>query len=620
MDNIEQKIQELRTASPLEFASKIQEIELHDRKEAQAIIDEVNEEFSDHDKLVDKVVVPVFISIADGFLESTAATRKLRKKGLTASRIVSDCKNFSYENPGKEVIIPDGYVEIKNARDISLEYGESVRIPYNRNVYDDDSKAYYKARAVQANGDRKNLVDEYTGERNITANQNDADNRRNDPKHRYQAQPDHIVPLAKVHEQLKGNYALSDEDIAQIANSDSNFALTAARINQGEKGKGGKNDMTNEEFVKDQNRREANGEENLGLSQETKNTMLRKDKEAREAIDKDTNQTVLKNITGKGTADQKLYNERYKEQEKKLGRTLTKEERQVIDQQLAREKQISIGKDLSKNAAGQAKDYMIGNIIMYLIKPLYYEMSDIVRNGLKKGVNAESAREALQIRFCRVKDYVVSNALRFLGDSVKDFVIAFASSLIEGVISLFVGIFKQILKVVKEGIKVFVQASKLLFGKEASQMTPAEKGDAILKILGGSIIAICGIGIEALLNKIGVLDPWSVILSTMLSGIASTLFMLLLDKIDLFSVKAEKRRQRINEIFDERIKEINATTDKCDKAVTEAIRNSYIQNTFYLAEIGNAFSTEDFKNLNVILADYHRFLFPHKKTTNNWDC
>lgn len=602
MDKV--KFQELedsiRNASPLELASKLQEAELYDKKETREVIDEVYKEFENQGSLVDEVVVPVFMSIADGFLESTATTRKLRKKGLTASRIVSDCQSFSYENPGEEVIIPNGYDELKNARDITIEYGESVRIPYknNRKVYDDDSKEYYKARAVQANGGRKNLVDEYTGERNITAYQNNADNRRNDPNHRYQAQPDHIVPLAKVHEQLKGNYALSDEDIARIANSDSNLALTAARINQGEKGKGGKKDMTNKEFVDDQNRREANGEDNLGLSQDTKDRMLRKGKEAGEAIDKDTNQTVLNNITGKGTADQKLYVERYKEQEKKLGRSLTQEEKKVIDQQLAREKQISIGKDLSKNAAGQAKDYMIGNIIMYLIKPLYYEISDIVRNGMKEGVGAETIREALKIRFSRVKDYVVSNTVHFLGNSVKDFVMAFVSSLIEGVISLFVGIFKQILKVVKEGIRIFVQAGKVLFGKHSSEMTPAQKGDKIVKILGGSIIAICGIGIEALLNKIGIPEPWSIVLSTTLSGIASALFMLLLDKIDLFSVKAEKRRMRIEEIFDERIKDIREAENTFNTAAIETMREQNLQFNAIKKNIWDGIETNNISTIN----------------------
>ncbi len=33
-------------------------------------------------------------------------------------------------------------------------------------------------------------------------------------------------------------------------------------------------------------------------------------------------------------------------------------------------------------------------------------------------------------------------------------------------------------------------------------MTPAQKGDAIIKLIGGSVVAIAGIGIEALLAKI----------------------------------------------------------------------------------------------------------------------
>ena len=58
----------------------------------------------------------------------------------------------------------------------------------------------------------------------------------------------------------------------------------------------------------------------------------------------------------------------------------------------------------------------------------------------------------------------------------------------------------------------------------------------------------------------------------MLSGIASTLFMLLLDQIDLFSVKAEKRRQRIEEIFDERIQDIKNATQTFNTAAIEALQ------------------------------------------------
>lgn len=235
---------------------------------------------------------------------------------------------------------------------------------------------------------------------------------------------------------------------------------------------------------------------------------------------------------------------------------------------------------------------------MFLIKPLYYEISDIFRNGLKEGVGAETTMQAFKLRFGRVKRYVLDNALSFLGNNVMEFVKGFVSSLIEGVIGLFVGIFKQVLKVVKEGVKILVQSGKVLFGKQSNQMSAAEKGDAIVKIIGGSVIAICGIGIEALLNKIGLPAPWSVILSTMLSGIASAMFMLLLDKIDLFSVKAEKRRKRIEEIFEARIKDIQDAEQTFDTAAIETMRQQKMQFIAIEKNINDAINKNDISSIN----------------------
>lgn len=363
-------------------------------------------------------------------------------------------------------------------------------------------------------------------------------------KHDHQAEVDHIVPLKQIHEQLKGNYALTDEDIRDIANRDTNYALTSARINRGAgmSGAGGKFDMTNSEFVEDQRAREREGRPSLGLSEEAKENMLRMEKDAQRDINRDANKAILENITGQGRGNSSEI----------WGRS-------------------------AANAASQSKDYVVGNVILYLIKPLYYEISDIFRNGLKEGVGADSTIQAFKIRFGRVKRYVLENALAFLGDNVWEFVKGFVSSLIEGIISLFIGIFKQILKVVKEGILVLMRSCSILFGKASWSMSPAEKGDAIIKILGGSVIAICGIGIEALLNKIGIMEPWSVILSTMLSGIASTLFMLVLDRIDLFSVKAERRYQRVEEIFDERIQDIRAAEQALDTVAIETMRRQRLQ-------------------------------------------
>ena len=132
------------------------------------------------------------------------------------------------------------------------------------------------------NGGRINARDEYTGEKNVYQYRSQPDARRNIEKykHDHQAEVDHIVPLKQIHEQFKGNYALTDTDIKNIANNDSNYALTSARINRGAgaPGKGCKLDKTNSEFVEDQRQREKEGRPNLGLSEEAKENMLNMEK------------------------------------------------------------------------------------------------------------------------------------------------------------------------------------------------------------------------------------------------------------------------------------------------------------------------------------------------------
>lgn len=571
-----EKIQELedsiRNASPLELASKLQEAELYDKKETREVVDEVYKEFENQGGLIDEVVVPVFMTIADGFLESTAATRKLRKKGLTASRIISQCQSFSYDQEEFDIILPDGYTEWKNVGDQTREdfekYGEDKRQAYSRNEYEDKKRLNaYKDDIFANNGGRINATDEYTGKNNVYQYKIKPDARRSIEKykHNHQAVVDHIVPLEQIHEQFKGNYALTDADIKSIANQDCNFALTSAMINAGVGAPncGGKFEMTNSEFVEGQRKREQEGLPNLGLSEEVKENMLKMEKEAQRSIYNEANKAILNNIKGDGTGNSG-----------------------------------EIWKTSSKNAVNQSMDYAVGNVILFIIKPLYYEITDIFVNGLKEGVQANTTIEAFRIRFGRVKSYVLKNALSFLGDNVKEFVKGLVSSLIEGIISLFIGIFKQVLKVVKEGIKIFVQAGNILFGKHSSEMTPAQKGDAIIKILGGSILAICGIGIEALLNKIGIPEPWSIVLSTTLAGIASTLFMLLLDKFDLFSVKAEKRRMRIEEIFDERIKDIREAERTFNTAAIEMMREQKLQFIAIEKNILDGLETNNINSIN----------------------
>lgn len=548
---LKQMDERIRNASPLELAKVLNEAELFDKKTSREVVDEVYKEFQNSNDLVEKLVIPIFTSVADGLLEATSATRAMRKKGLTATRLVQECRAFSYSDQNMGSGLPDGYTEWKNMSERTKadfkKYGDENRASYDRSLYEDkDRLNEYKNQRFNENGGRINATDEYTNKKNVYRERTNPDGRRNieQYKHSHQAEVDHIVPLEKIHEQFKGNYALTDADIKNIANKDSNYALTSAHINRGEgySGKGSKGKMTNEEFIADQRERERTGRPNQGLTEAEKQNMLSMGKEAQKQLERDANSAIFSNITGRGTGKSSEI----------IGKT-------------------------AGNAASQSKDYAVGNVILYLIKPLYYEISDILKNGLKDGVNATSVSEAFKIRFNRIKNYLYSNLTNFIGTSIWDFIKGFISSLIEGIIGLFIGIFRQILKVIKEGIKIFVNSCKILFGKESKNMSAAEKGDAITKILGTGIIAICGVGIEALLNRIGIMAPWSIVLSTILSGIASALFMYLLDEIDLFSVKAERRKARIEEIFNERIKDIKEAEATYNLAALETMRSQRLQ-------------------------------------------
>ena len=619
-------IEELEYASPLEISRLLQQIELYDEKSSQEVLDEVYEKFYSEEHLEDEVLKPVFMSVVDGLLEATAGGRVARKKGLTASRVIEECTNFSYDNLGDNHADVNGYTEYKNINHDEIEYqiqlekwkrdGKKGDQPqYNGSVNSNSTQEYIRSnledssamndyKEKQRHGEKK-IKDEYTEKDNLYVSQNNMPDNYNDETHRKQAQPDHIVPLKQLHEQYKHNYALDDSDLKRIANSESNLAITSAEINQV------KRDMTNKQYI------EWMDEHGKPLDENTKKIMLQKQKEATKSIESDVNKTVAKNLVGKGQVDEKAMKNAVNEFKENNGQAPTEEQRNQIEQNLIKKKTNEIRGTAVKNAAGQAKDYAVGNLILFIVKPIYYEISDIFKNGLKEGVGADSGSQALGIRFTRVKKYVMTHAKAFFGDSILDFVKGFVSSLIEGIISLFVGMLKQVLKILKEGVKILVGSVQILFGKNAKAMSPAQKGDAIIKLIGGSVIAISGVALESLLNKIGIGDPWSVVLSTMLSGIASALFMYILNKADLFSTKAERRYERVKEIFDERIKDVQEATELFDRVALETMKEQRLQFESIQEEINTGLESNDIDSINTglyKLADFMKVDLPYSNT------
>lgn len=601
-------------------------MELYDEKTSQEVLDEVHEKFDSAEHLEDEVLKPVFMSVIDGLLEATSGGRAARKKGLTASRVVEECTSFSYDDLEDNHTNVNGYTEYKNINHDEIEYQVQLekwkkdgkngdRPQYNGSVNSNSTQEYVRSnledssamndyKEKQRHGEKK-IKDEYTGKDNLYVSQNNMPDNYNDETHRKQAQPDHIVPLKQLHEQYKHNYALDDSDLKRIANSESNLAITSAEINQV------KRDMTNKQYI------EWMDEHGKPLDENTKKIMLQKQKEATKSIESDVNKTVAKNLVGKGQVDEKAMKNAVNEFKENNGQAPTEEQRNQIEQNLIKKKTNEIRGTAVKNAAGQAKDYAVGNLILFIVKPIYYEISDIFKNGLKEGVGADSGSQALGIRFTRVKKYVMTHAKAFFGDSILDFVKGFVSSLIEGIISLFVGMLKQVLKILKEGVKILVGSVQILFGKNAKAMSPAQKGDAIIKLIGGSVIAISGVALESLLNKIGIGDPWSVVLSTMLSGIASALFMYILNKADLFSTKAERRYERVKEIFDERIKDVQEATELFDRVALETMKEQRLQFESIQEEINTGLESNDIDSINTglyKLADFMKVDLPYSNT------
>lgn len=617
MKDIDKNIEKIKNASPLELPYVIMETELHDKQSAYEIYEEVSKTF-EGEGIIDNVVTPVFATVVDGVLSLRCFKGVSRKMGLSAQRVIQECQSFNYDGQ-VSFLMPDSFVESKNNAEIQQLWGEENRSEYIRSQYENiDAMNKYKKQKIQENGGRVNMEDEYRRTKDITGSKATADKRRDDPKNEHNAETDHIIPLKTVFSELQNNSALSPGDIRRIANQDYNFAVTGRMVNNP------KRDMSNSEFIKEQDRRKSEGLPYVELDENQRANMIRMEKEAQQALNDSVNKTVLDNLMAEGKADRAETKAAMDAEETRLGRKLTKEERKAVDKKLEREKAKDIHLGNAKNAGKQSLMYFAGNVVLLVIKPLYYEIKDIVMNGFQNGVCTNGFKQALSIRFGRIKKYVwnkISSLKEMLG-SALDMLKNFISALVEGIIGMFVGIFKNILRVIKEGFKIGVQAFSILFGADSKNKTANEKGDAIVKLLAGSVVALCGIGINSLLEKIPMLnEEGREVVSTLLSGLASILLFYALDKADLFNVKKDKREKRLNEVFEMRIAEIKENTSSFENAACEAIKKSYLKSREILTQIRLSAEQDDYESLNMALQQYHDFMLPESKTkVPNWNC
>ena len=444
------------------------------------------------------------------------------KQGLTASRVYQECKVFTYANAANSSPMVDSYTENLNERDNIAEFGRHSSFKSGTMTRNDESLAMRDEKKMRQkkeehfnNGYR--AKDEYDGN-DIFKNKGQANSEGR--KDRY-AETDHVVSCAEICNSLKSNKALNLSDIKEIINIDENYAVTSKQNNAGSDI--GKFDRTRDQLQAeiDQGYVQFKGKKHILTEEEkkTRQVIIEKMDASQKAIDTKTNVTVAKNVMN----DRKVQSE------------------------------------LSKDAANAAGNYALGNVIIFAIKPIYYELSDCIKNGIEEGVGAESFAEALKIRLVRMKDHLWAHALPLLKDSLKGIVKNFFSMLMEGILNCFVGVFKQVMRLVKEGFKLLLSATPILLDKKT---TTAQKGDALLKLFAGSLSIFSSLAIESWLFStitampiipIPLHEPLAIIGSSILTAVITSLVMLLLDKMDLFGVNREIQSRRIDELLQSEI-------------------------------------------------------------------
>ncbi|PRM88278.1 hypothetical protein CJ671_09065 [Aliarcobacter cryaerophilus] len=537
--SFEEMLNDLSNTSPLMMSKKLIEYELYDQQDSIEVLNSIYEEFENNQNIVDELVTPIFFNICDGIVKHPKLG--LAKSGITATSLLNEIKYFDYEDVhhSKRDMIQDKKNLDENTKTNTLYYvdknGQKHKSRYYARNKDTAKKQgleeqYYKYEDTKKMKDYKNKYlknksrDEYT-------NQNDVKNKR--------PQPDHIIPLEHAIKEYGTSKFLTNENLKNALNEDNNFAVTNGSLNQS------KGSKTNLEAVSD-------GQNTISAKQSdaTKQRMIQKGKEAKKEVEKDLNNKVFENL---------------KEDSKK---TLRGESKLVND---AKEQAI---KD-SQNKA-------LGEIVILLIKPIYYELNDIFKNGMIANFNVSDKIEAFILRMKRVKNYVMSNAIGTIFDNIKDFLQSFVTLLLNGIVNAFVGLLKKILQVISEGFTAIVEAFKIMM-KPDSEVTLAQKADAITKIIASAVVPILIFSFEeTILAGLKFLNDTPLeflkdVAMIILSGIATTLVVWILDQIDLFSVKAEKRLARVKEIFELRIETIKQNTDIFEKTSIETLAKQKLQ-------------------------------------------
>ena len=513
--SVESIIEQLQGCSPLQLSKTLINIELFDQKSSLDVLHSIHKEMDSQDNVMDKLVEPIFFNIID----STMHHPKLQKYFTVGGKNTGVKKS---DDPGTSIGITPSRV-IKELKNFSYERPSAPTQEIKFRTPEEELQYQSKRDYADYNFRDKTSMEKY---REFVAKQHAHSNycevsgrvvKKQSKTAKTAVDVDHIIPGQSTVSGL-ASIPLSDLQRKQILNRTSNFAMMESSDNRS------KGDSSGTQYMLNEQKQASRDARQKGKSYSTA--------EKAKIIARDVN--ALGAIAGEAAV---------------LG------------------------------AANQAKSKAIGDLIILAIKPLFFEITDIVKNGVKHGLEADSFSSALKLRFKRVMNFYKKEIMPFIKEAIKGFFDNIITNFFTALGGIIISLLGKSLGMIVKGFKSIVEAVRIAFSRDP-KYTPAQKGDAILKLLSTTVITLV---IEHFSSQIMAFiqgtpfDFLSDIATIMLSGIASTFVVYFLDKIDLFSAKNEKQTQRVNEIFDIRIAQIKENTDAFEATALEKLAQDRLQ-------------------------------------------
>ena len=610
----EEIVKDLENISPLALPGYLAECEYFDRTDALEQLEKAIEQFEDKggvaksimDSTMEAVVNSVGLVLLRRFNEplykkavKTKSTNfaTYAKKALTFTLDDYDEETRSlYSTQAlKQDLLKRGMVRHPGEPDADGNFDPL----FNATKY--DRKKDFELPVKDADGRVKGRSAQYVEDqskdgktvRGVGGKKLSVDNKTEPDKTR-RAQGDHVTPLKMIHEQ-RGYFIeryvdidFRDENgntvLQKIVNDDSNFQVLSADVNAA---KGGA--LTNLAYIEQ-------------CDKMAKAADLYKKMETATGADKKALQDQLSDLglsPTKRKAARKMANkENLSEEEKKdLEKyELTDEQKKELAEN-QKKSEAELRNALLLEGAKTVGYEQIGKLIEVLIGPISFELRDSIANGIAYGFDGYDTFEAFCKRLWRALKYVFKQLGRILGEALGD-LSKMLATFFANACKVLKDFFGRFFDIALAGISVLVDSVKVLMGEGSA----AQKGEAILKIIVGFATGILSQKlIEAAIESLGLPAPFSDIFAAIFSALISTLVMAGFDRLDLFGLKREMLRNRINEIFDARSAQLDEASRSFDMVTMQLLKRNRMAMEAIRQSLGMGMELKDFDSVNVAL-------------------